>query len=124
MARIILQRLRSLKKVRKNSTKLYFYILDTGGSNPKGLYIKECEAIEKPKTYKAVEKFFPTFLSTLRKDEEGKILDFDCLFLTEPDFEYAKETFRDRAERKIVDRLKEVEKLKSQLKIINESEEK
>ena len=35
--------------------KLYFYILDTYGENPKGLYVKECEAEEKPKTYKAVK---------------------------------------------------------------------
>lgn len=31
--------------------KLYFYILDADSSNPKGLYVKECEAEEKPKTY-------------------------------------------------------------------------
>ena len=104
--------------------KLYFYILDTGGSNPKGLYVKECEAIERPKTYKAAEKVFPNFTSTLRKDEEGEMLYFDCLFLTKPNFEYAKEIFKNRAERKITNRLKEVEELKSELKIINESEEK
>lgn len=83
--------------------KLYFYILDENSNNPKGLYVKECEAIERPKTYKAAEKIFPTFLSTLRKDEEGKILAFNCLFLTKPNFEYAKETFKNRAERKIAD---------------------
>lgn len=104
--------------------KLYFYILDISGSNPKGLYVEECEAIEKPKTYKAAERVFPTLLSTLRKDEEGKILGFDCLFLTKPNFEYAKEIFRDRAERKIAGRLKEVERFKAELKMINESEEK
>ena len=26
--------------------KLYFYFLDTNGRNPKGLYVKECEAKE------------------------------------------------------------------------------
>lgn len=104
--------------------KLYFYILDTSGSNPKGLYVEECEAIEKPKTYKATEKVFPNSFSTLRKCEEGKILDFNYLFLTKPNFEYAKEAFRGRAERKITDRLKEVEKIKAELKMINESEEK
>lgn len=115
---------KKFEKARKNSVKLYFYILGTSGSNPKGLYAEECEAIERPKTYKAAEKVFPTFLSTLRKDEEGKILGFDCLFLTKPNFEYAKETFRGRAEREITDKLKEVEKLKAELKMINESEEK
>lgn len=104
--------------------KLYFYILDANSNNPKGLYAKEYEAIERPKTYKAAEKIFPTFLSTLRKDEEGKILCFNCLFLTKPNFEYAKEQFSLRANRTLADRLKEVEELKSELKIINESEEK
>lgn len=42
---------------------------------------------------------------------------------TEPNFEYAKEAFRNRAERRIADKLEEVEKLKAELKIINESEE-
>lgn len=31
--------------------KLYFYNLDTYGSNPKGLYVEECEAEERPKTW-------------------------------------------------------------------------
>lgn len=102
--------------------KLYFYILDTYGRNPKGLYVKECEAEEKPKTYKSVDRAFPNFSSLERKDDVGRIIS-KCLFLTEPNFEYAKEAFRKRTERKITDRLKEVEELKAELKIINESEE-
>lgn len=103
--------------------KLYFYNLDTYGSNPKGLYVEECEAEERPKTYKAVDRVFPNYLSVVRKDDVGRITDFDRLFLTEPNFEYAKEVFRNRAERRIADKLEEVEKLKVELKIINESEE-
>lgn len=102
--------------------KLYFYILDTYGENPKGLYVKECEAEEKPKTYKAVDRVFPNYLSMVRKDDVGRITGFNCLFLTEPNFEYAKEVFRNRAERRIAGELEEVEKLKAELKIINESE--
>ena len=102
--------------------KLYFYILDTYGRNPKGLYVKECEAEEKPKTYKAVDRVFPNHLSIARKDDVGRIIDPNCLFLTEPNFEYAKEAFRSRTERRIADKLKEIEKLKAELKIINESE--
>ena len=45
--------------------KLYFYILDADSSNPKGLYVKECEAEEKPKTYKAVKGSFPKKSSRL-----------------------------------------------------------
>lgn len=103
--------------------KLYFYTLDTYGENPKSLYVKECEVEEKPKTYKAVDRVFPNCLSTAKKDDVGRITNFNCMFLTEPNFEYAKEAFRNRAERRIADKLKEVEKLKAELKIINESEE-
>lgn len=102
--------------------KLYFYILDTYGENPKGLYVKEYEAKEKPKTYKTVDGVFPNYYGTARKDDVGRITNFNCLFLTEPNFEYAKEVFRNGAERRIADKLEEVEKLKVELKIINESE--
>ena len=101
--------------------KLYFYILDTYGSNPKGLYVKECEAEEKPKTYKAVDRVFPSFSSLERKDDVGRITS-NCLLLTEPNFEYAKEVFRNRVEERILDKLEEIENLKAELKIINESE--
>lgn len=103
--------------------KLYFYNLDTYGSNPKGLYVEECEAEERTKTYAAVDRVFPNYLSVVRKDDVGRITDFGRMFLTEPNFEYAKEAFRNRAERRIADKLEEVEKLKTELKIINESEE-
>lgn len=102
--------------------KLYFYTLDTYGESSKGLYVKECEAEEKPKTYKAVDRVFPNYFSTAKKDDVGRITNFNCLFLTEPNFEYAKEAFRNRTERRIADKLKEIEKLKTELKIINESE--
>lgn len=102
--------------------KLYFYNLDTYGSNPKGLYVEECEAEEKPKTYKAVRGSFPNYYSTVRKDEVGQIK-CDCLVLVEPNFEYAKEAFRNRTERRIADKLKEIKELTDELKIINESEE-
>lgn len=102
--------------------KLYFYFLDTYGRNPKGLCVKECEAEEKPKTYKAVDGIFPNGYGAVRKDDVGRITDFDRMFLTEPNFEYAKEAFRNRAERRIAGKLKGIEKLKAELKIINESE--
>lgn len=102
--------------------KLYFYTLDIYGRNPKGLYVQECEAEEKPKTYKAVKGSFPNYYSTVGKDEVGQIKCY-CLVLVEPDFEYAKEKFKIRAERAIADKLKRIEELKAELKIINESEE-
>lgn len=103
--------------------KLYFYILDTYGYGPKCLYVEECEAEERPKTYKAVDRVFPNCLSVVRKDNVGRITDFNCLFLTDPNFEYAKEVFRKRAERRVADKLEELEKLKAELKRINESED-
>lgn len=102
--------------------KLYFYILDTYGRNPKGLYVKECEAEEKPTTYRAVDRVFPNHLGVVKKDDAGRITNFNCLFLTEPNFEYVKEVFRKRTERRIAYKLKEIEELKVELKIINESE--
>lgn len=102
--------------------KLYFYFLDTYGENPKGLCVEEYEVEEKPKTYRATNGSFPNYYySTVRKDEIGQIKG-DCLFLTEPNFEYAKEKFRLRTERTIASKLKSIERLKAELKIINESE--
>ena len=102
--------------------KLYFYILKTYSEDSRGLYVKECEAEEKPKTYKTVDGFFPNYSHVVRKVDVGRIIDSDYLFLTEPNFEYAKEVFRNRVEERIADELEEVEKLKAKLKIINESE--
>ena len=81
---------------------------------------READVEEKPKTYKAVRGSFPNYYSTVRKDEVGQIK-CDCLALVEPNFEYAKELFGIRAERAIADKLKRIEELKAELKIINES---
>ena len=103
--------------------KLYFYTLNTDERYGKtGITVQVYEAEEKTKTYKAVGGSFPNYLSIVRKDEVGQ-LKYDCLFLTEPNFEYAKEEFRLRTERIIAGNLKKIEKLKAELKIINESEE-
>lgn len=96
--------------------------MDTYSKNPKGLCVEEREAKEKPKTYKAVDGVFPNGYGTVRKDDIGRITDFGRMFLTEPNFEYAKKLFRNRVERRIADKLEEIGKLKAELKIINESE--
>ena len=103
--------------------KLYFYILKTYSGDSRGLYVKECEAEERTKTYKSVDGVFPNYYRTVSKTDIGRITDPNCLFLTEPNFEYAKEAFRNRTERRIEHKLKEIEELKAELKIINESEE-
>jgi hypothetical protein len=104
--------------------KLYFYKLNAGERYRKtGITVQVCEAEEKPKIYKSVDRAFPNYYSVVRKDDVGRIIDFNYLFLTEPNFEYAKEVFRNGAERRIANKLEEIEKLKAELKIINESEE-
>ena len=47
--------------------KLCFYILDADSSNPKGLYVKECEAEEKPRHTRLLIEFFQTTLARQRK---------------------------------------------------------
>lgn len=67
--------------------KLYFYKINTDERYGKvGIAVQVCEAEEKPKTYKSADRVFPNYLSIVRKDEEGQILHFDCLFLTEPNY--------------------------------------
>lgn len=105
--------------------KLYFYKLNTDERCGKvGITAQVCEADKKEerKMYKAVRGSFPNGFSVIRKDEAGQV-EYGCLFLTEPNFEYAKEKFRLRVERIIADKLEAIEKLKAELKIINESEE-
>lgn len=104
--------------------KLYFYILNTDERHGKvGITVQVCEAEEKPKTYKSVDRNFPNYLSTARKDEEGLILGFDCLFLTEPNFEYAKEKFKKRAESRVAQAKEKLEREEMELKIVEESED-
>lgn len=104
--------------------KLYFYKMNTNGSYGKaGITVQVCEVEEKPKTYKSVDGTFPNYLSTVRKDEEGQILHFNCLFLTEPNFEYVKEKFKKLVESRIAKTKECLEKEERELKIIEESEE-
>ena len=104
--------------------KLYFYSVNTNGRYGKlGITVQICEAEEKPKTYKSVDGIFPNYSSTVRKDDEGQILHFNCLFLTEPNFEYAKEKIKKRAESRIANAKERLEKEEKELKLIEESEE-
>lgn len=104
--------------------KLYFYKLNTGkGYGKTGITVQVCEAEEKSKTYRSVGGNFPNYLSTVRKDEEGLALRFNYLFLTEPNFEYAKEIFKKRAESRIAQTKEILEREERELKIIEESED-
>lgn len=104
--------------------KLYFYKLNTDERYEKvGITVQVCEAEEKPKTYKSVDGVFPSHLSTVRKDKEGQILDFGYLFLTEPNFEYVKDKFKNQAESRIAQAKERLEREEKELKIIEESKE-
>lgn len=104
--------------------KLYFYKINTDERYGKvGITVQVCEAEEKPKTYKSADRVFPNYLIIVRKDEEGQILHFDCLFLTEPNFEYAKEKFKKRAESRVAQAKEKLEREEMELKIVEESED-
>ena len=104
--------------------KLYFYKINTDERYGKvGITVQVCEAEEKPKTYKSADRVFPNYLSIVRKDDEGQILHFDCLFLTEPNFEYAKEKFKKRAESRVAQAKEKLEREEMELKIVEESED-
>lgn len=102
--------------------KLYFY-----GLNSDGISVTEVEVIEKPKTYYPVDKKrgFPNYMSFVRKEDEGKITGYyENIFLTKPNFDYAKEKFREVAEKELKSAKEKFEIAENKLKIIMESEEK
>lgn len=104
--------------------KLYFYKLNTYERYGKvGIIVQVCEAEEKPKTYKAVDRVFPNYYSTVRKADVGRITD-NCLFLAEPNFEYAKDKFKKRAESRVAQAKEKLQREEMELKIVEESEEK
>lgn len=77
--------------------KLYFYILDSDRKTGKwNLHLEECEVIEKPKTYKPVDKFpHGVWNSFIKKESIGHFNDnfLDIVVLDKPDYEKAKEVF-------------------------------
>ena len=86
--------------------KLYFYILDKNKKfNPEPrtyekdtfkIRVEECEAIEKPKTYKALTKFPEgVYIGCVRKDDIGKIsgLSTPYIALKEPNYQFVKNKF-------------------------------
>lgn len=89
--------------------KLYFYILDSDREyNPEtktlGDYIfkirvEGCEAIEKPKTYKAVTRFPDgIYIGYVKKEDIGTISGRSTpyIVLEEPNYQFAKETFLEK----------------------------
>lgn len=89
--------------------KLYFYILDSDREyNPEtqtlGDYVfkirvEECEAIEKPKTYKAATRFPDgIYIGYVKKEDIGKISDYSTpyIVLTVPNYQFVKDKFLEK----------------------------
>lgn len=98
--------------------KLYFYILDSNKEyNPEtktlGDYVfkvrvEECEVIEKPKTYKALNQFPKgIYIGYVKKEDIGKISGCSTpyIVLTVPNYQFVKDKFLERYSAEI-DRLK------------------
>lgn len=89
--------------------KLYFYILDSDREyNPEtktlGDYIfkirvKECEVVEKPKTYRAVTQFPEgLYIGYVKKEDIGKISGCSTpyIVLTVPNYQFVKDKFLEK----------------------------
>lgn len=103
--------------------KLHFYILEGINIGLKKLTYSECEAIEKPKTYKPVNRFPIGYAgSFVRKEDIGRPIDYNnnvCV-LEEKDDKKAKEIFSRCFEMKLDCKKREVERFEKILKAINE----
>lgn len=101
---------------------LYVYTLNTFFSNrPKGIHMEKVEARETPKTYMC-DSYGTGYTSRIRKQDIGLIIN-GRIILTEPNFEYAKNKFKEMGEATVRLQKERLENAENVLKIINESEE-
>lgn len=64
-------------------------------------------------------------MSFVKKEDEGRITGYyENIFLTKPNFDYAKKKFREAAEKELKSAKEKFEIAENKLKIIMESEEK
>lgn len=106
--------------------KLYFYILKRPYGEKPFVKVEECEVIEKPKTYCAVDRF-PSDVYRMRiyKSDIGHVSGHgsDLVVLTEPNTKLAKDIFL-RAHNSIIEQNeKRLNKAKELLNAILEMEE-
>lgn len=94
--------------------KLYFYILKEPYNKEMYLHFEECEVVEKPKTYKPVNKF-PSgiFRDIIMKNEIGGFLSgySNIVVLDKKDYHVAKEIFCNKYNREIKEHLEAIDKL-------------
>ena len=101
--------------------KLYFYHL-VSEPEKTGIFCKTCEVKENEKTYRSLDRCFPTYTVTYRKDLIGRYSQ-GYVVLTEPNMAIAKEIFTDRQNAIIADLKLRLETEQRKLKIIEESED-
>lgn len=103
--------------------KLYFYFLKTPFNGEPYIKYAECEVINKPKTYKPVDKFPSDYCGCyVRKEDIGKLSGYskDTVILTQNEPEVALKLFEDMANSIIRRHEEEIQTLKTKLKAIQE----
>lgn len=106
--------------------KLYFYFLERPFKGKPYIRCEECEVINKPKTYKPIDKFPKGYYGCcVRKEDIGTLSDYskDVVVLTSNDSDVAMKLFRDNANKKIGQHEYQINKLKEELVAVAEFEE-
>ena len=108
--------------------KVYFYEFIDGKYFPyaKGIFVKEVEVIEKPKTfYPAKEKsYFPQSMCFVKKEDVGVLIGYNnnLIVFTEPNFEKAKSVFEENLRVKVEAAKKRLSDAEERLKILMDCE--
>lgn len=103
--------------------KLYFYFLKTPFNGEPYIRHTECEVINKPKTYKPVDKFPSDYPGCyVRKEDIGTLMGYgqDIVVLTTDDSEVALKLFADRANKEIGQHEHQIKKQMQKLKAVDE----
>lgn len=103
--------------------KLYFYFLKTPFNGEPYIKYAKCEVVNKPKTYKPVDKFPSDYSGCyVRKEDIGTLMGYgqDIVVLTTDDSEVALKLFVDRANKEIGQHEYQIKKQQAKLKAVND----
>lgn len=106
--------------------KLYFYFLEKPFNGKPYIRSDECEVVNKPKTYKPVDKFPKGYYGCyVRKEDIGILSGYgkDVAILTSSDSDVAMKLFRDNANKQIGQHEYQINKLKEELSAVAEFKE-
>lgn len=106
--------------------KLYFYILEKPYNKNPFVRFEECEVIEKPKTYKAKDRFpSGVYNCYINKNDIGIVSGYsnNLVVLTEPNAKMAKELYTKLYESNVRQKEESLAKAKVMLNAILEMEE-